>query len=300
MSDAPRKILNEFSKHRHRINDISDLLRNNYKRCDESEHLNILPHLEKDMSFIRRIQNVPGDKEKSLINLRNAWYNELAFLDKSFGEVQYKFIPWKTIQFYYTIFMSLSSISRCFSSNPNISGHDRMINYFNNQILIRPTLSKKLFVPPFCFVLTKEKEITPPFESVISWKYGLSYKCPSIQECLESCYKENRNTSLFNYFLQLRNWVNYEDSYIFRRLYGESWRPGFYWDMYKIMSSFLMVTESFLSWIYGYEEISKEKDMLVTEYNRYFEPGIEQELRTTNNIEKRFLYYEENKEYLMI
>jgi hypothetical protein len=288
--------MSEFYKHATFINSIADLIRNEYTQREYEGIYDLIPHLTRDENYFRKIQvSKNGDKDRAIINLRNACYNELAFLDLSFGETQYKFIPWKTIQFYYSIFMGISAISRCTNNGPNISGHERMLNYFTDQLLRKNELSSNIFVEPFCFILNPDNTIEPSFESRITWSHGLKNKCPSIAQCLSETRTKPKRISLFHYFSHLRTWINYEDSYIFQRLYGEQLRPGFYWDMYCILSSFLSITEFYMIGVFGFDKILKEQKLLVSEYNQYFEPEIKYSLKTTRYIQNRFIYYNENQ-----
>ena len=248
MSDASEKIMSDFLKHANYINSIADLIRFKYKYDEDRTFRIILPYVEKNEAFFRNIRSPSvGNKELALLNLRNAWYNEASFREPSgYGDIKYtKFLPWKTVMFYYSILTSLSAMVRCNYSDESFSGHNKMINVFTKQLLSRKGLSNSLFVSPFCFTLHPRGKITPSFDKVITWDHGLKIKCPIVEDCLREVSRGGR-TSIFHYFLYLRNWVNYEDSYIFRRLYGKSIRPGFYWDLECILSAFISLSEIFM------------------------------------------------------
>jgi hypothetical protein len=294
MSDASGKIMSDFHKHSNYVNSIADLIRFKYKYDDDRTFRKILPFVEKNEVFFRKIQSTSvGDKKLALRNLRNAWYNEASFHEPTgYGKIKYtKFLPWKTVMFYYSIFTSLSAMVRCVYSDESFSGHNIMINVFTKQILSRKGLSINLYVPPFCFTLHPRGKITPSFDKVITWEHGLRIKCPIIEACLREVSRGG-STSIFHYFYNLRNWVNYEDSYIFRRLYGPSIRPGFYWDLSCILSAFMSLTEIFMIWVFGFDDIEKEKDMFINEFNQFFENDVDDELRVTRPLNNRFSYYD--------
>ena len=164
MSDAAGKIMSDFHKHSSYVNSLADLIRFKYKHDEDRTFRKILPFVKKNDTFFKKIQSPSvGDKELALRNLRNAWYNEASFHEPTgYGEIKYsKFLPWKTVMFYYSIFTSLSAMVRCVYSDESLGGHNKIINVFTNQILSRKGLSNDLFVPPFCFILHPRGKITP-------------------------------------------------------------------------------------------------------------------------------------------
>lgn len=297
MSDAPRKILSDFlSTHYQHIDSIAWSIRSKYNFNNDGNFFEILSYLKKEDSYFHKIKSDSvGDKEQALVNLRNSWYNESAFLDKSkYGVETAKFIPWNVVTFYYSIFTALSSIVRCDNNNSSLKGHKRMINHFTNHYLTKKCLCKDMFIPPFCIIKQKNGKFQPQFEEMIALNKHIEYHKPRLKKCMNSL-QQNKNVSLFHYFLDLRTWVNYEDSYIFRRLYGESVRPKFYRNMYWILSSFLSITEAYLIWVFGYEKINEEKRLYISEFDKYFESEVVPMERVTYNLKKRFEYYDNFK-----
>lgn len=297
MSDAPTKIISDFlNTHYRHLDSIAWSIRSKYNLNTDGNYFELVPYLTKEDSYFnRRKPDSVGDKKQALINLRNSWYNESAFLDKSkYGVETAKFMPWDIVTFYYSIFSALSAIVRCDNDDASLKGHKRMINCFTNHYLTRKCLCKDVFIPPLCIIKLKSGKFRPPFEEMATINEYIGYNQVGLENCMNSL-QQNNNTSLFHYFLDLRTWVNYEDSYIFRRLYGESIRPNFYRHMYWILSSFLSIAEIYLIWIFGYEKINEEKSLYISEFDRYFEPEVNPEDRVTYNLKKRFEYYDNFK-----
>lgn len=294
MSDAPSKILAGFLNiHYKKIDSIAWSIRRKYELNTEGDYFEILPYLQKDDTYFNRLKpDSVGDKKQALINLRNSWYNESAFLDKSkYGVETAKFIPWDIVKFYHSIFTALSAIIRCDNGNPSLKGHKKMINHFTNHYLVRKCLCKDVFIPPFCIIKQKNGNFKPSFEDMISMNKNIGYNQTWLKKCTENI-QDNINISLFHYLLELRNWVSYEDSYIFRRFYGESVRPKFYKHMYWILSSFLSIAEAYLIWVFGYEKINEEKNLYISEFDKYFEPEVDPTEKITYNLRMRFEYYD--------
>ena len=192
------------------------------------------------------------DESRALRNLRNSWYHESALNYPQDLDGRLKFAPWKIIQFFYTIYSALSAIVRCFDNRSRLS-QQIALNEFTNKVIINPPIR---FVPvPLCFYLL-DRAISPPPPSVVSWPYGLSYHMPSVQRCLESVDPvSTRPLSLFHYFKSLREWANYEDSYIFINLFGPVVISMLDSSLRRIVQGFLPVAEVFLISFYGWEKV---------------------------------------------
>ncbi len=212
-----------------------------------------------------------GNEEKSIRNIQNSWFNECAlryptklpgYEESLLEKERMKFAPWKIIQFYYTIYASMSAIVRCVNSTPNL-GHKRMINIFTNDVLSHPKLRGSFFVQPFCFYLTRGR-VVPSFNKMIQWDYGLERHCPKLKECLRKTFNNHKlekgikRISLFHYFKDLREWANYEDAYIFMNLYGESVRLNLNWYLVNITHTFNTLAEIFLISYYGFDFLNEK------------------------------------------
>jgi hypothetical protein len=195
------------------------------------------------------------DEARALRNLRNCWYHECALNHPLDFDDRMRFAPWKIIQFFYTIYSALSSVVRCFD-NRRILGQGTALDEFTSEVIINPP---HRFVPaPLCFYL-RSGVIAPLPRSVVSWPYGLSCHVPNVQRCLESVpTTPTRPVSLFHYFKSLREWANYEDSYIFINLFGPSVISRLARSLYAIVSGFLPVVEVFLISFYGWDRIHPE------------------------------------------
>ena len=195
------------------------------------------------------------DEARALRNLRNSWYHECALNYPQTLDDRMKFAPWKIIQFFYTIYSALSAVVRCFDSR-SILRQRVALDEFTSEVIVNPPIR---FTPvPFCFYL-QGGAIAPLPRSVVSWDYGLSCHVPSVQQCLESLpTTSTRPVSLFHYFKSLREWANYEDSYIFINLFGPSVISRLASSLKTIVLGFLPVAEVFLISFYGWDRVHPE------------------------------------------
>jgi hypothetical protein len=195
------------------------------------------------------------DEARALQNLRNSWYHECALNYPQTLDDRMKFAPWKIIQFFYTIYSALSAMVRCFDSRP-ILRQRIALDEFTSEAIVNPPIR---FMPvPLSFCL-QGGAITPLPRSVVSWAYGLSYHVPNVQQCLESLHTTStRPVSLFHYFKSLREWANYEDSYIFINLFGPSVISRLASSLKTIVLGFLPVVEVFLISFYGWDRVHPE------------------------------------------
>jgi len=195
------------------------------------------------------------DEARALRNLRNSWYHECALNYPLTLDDRMRFAPWKIIQFFYTIYSALSSVVRCFDNRP-ILRQRTALDEFTSEVIVNPP---NRFVPaPLCFYL-QGGVIAPLPRSVVSWPYGLSCHVPNVQRCLESvATTSTRPVSLFHYFKFLREWANYEDSYIFINLFGPRVISMLASSLKTIVSGFLPIAEVFLICFYGWDKIRPE------------------------------------------
>lgn len=295
MSDAASKIMKKLFEHAEYLDSIADLITFTYQKDSDLDCFNILLIVGKSEEYFTKIKtNQEYDFNSAIRNLRNAWYHEVAFIqDNSSRQEKMKFTVWKIIQFYYGIYCALSSIVRCEIIEE--MGHIKMINYFTNNMLNRRELSG-FFPQPFCFIMAPDGKIKPEFAKKISWTHGLQIKCPSVEKCLTQI-SDGKTVSIFHYFLDLRNWVNYEDSYIFRRFYSTSVKPNMYFNMLTILSTFVSIAEIFLMYTLNYQTIHDEAELFINDFDQFMEPTTPPEERVTSVIKTRFSYYENNKEW---
>ena len=195
------------------------------------------------------------DEARALRNLRNSWYHECALNYPQTLDDRMKFAPWKIIQFFYTIYSALSAVVRCFDNRPKLT-QQLALKEFTTEVIVNPSVR---FAPvPLCFYL-QGGAITPSPRSVVSWAYGLSCHVPNVQRCLESLHATStRPVSLFQYFKSLREWANYEDSYIFINLFGTGVMSRLDSSLKIIVQGFLPVAEVFLISFYGWDRVHTE------------------------------------------
>jgi len=231
----------------------------------------ILDEMEVDQNYFDKIRSSwKGDEEKAFRNLRNSWYHECAlnYPFEAEGIDRMKFAPWKIIQFYYATYTASSAIVRCYDNSEQLK-HEKLMNILTSNIIMQPKLGIRFFVPPFG-ICVKKGEITPSCKNAIKWEYGKKQHCPNIEECLLSTYrKRNKNVTLLHYFKDLREWVNYEDAYLFVRLYGPSVINNLDYSLLKISNAFNTLSDTFLINFYGFDKVYSEFETFVGEINTH-------------------------------
>lgn len=184
-------------------------------------------------------------------NLRNSWYHECAFNYPEDRSERLKFAPWQIIQFYYVMYTALSAIVRCFDNRPNLSQR-AALRLFTDDIVVNP---EPIALPvPLCLYL-QTGTIHPTPRSLVSWQYGLDNHIPRVERCLADLPAQNRAVSLFHYFKSLREWANYEDSYIFINLYGSSVIEMLDRSLRNIASAFCTFSEIFVICFFGWDKV---------------------------------------------
>ena len=197
-------------------------------------------------------------RAQSIKDMRNAWYHECAFWHPQDIDVEWlKFAPWKIIQFYYSIYCMLSAMVRCIDDSPRIR-HGRMLDKFTKELIMHPVLNNRLFVAPFCFYMS-EGVLHPEPEGRIHRRYALEHDFPHLKHCFDNIPNSSaKPISLVHYFKYLREWANYEDSYIFMNLYGPAVREKLRGCLQIILPAFLSIGENFLVAFWGSNVIQAE------------------------------------------
>ena len=187
-------------------------------------------------------------------NLRNSWYHEVALgYPQDNLEDRLKFAPWKIVQCYYSVFSGICALVRCFHLSGQLS-HDSTLNIFGNEFL-RNRRRKVFFVAPFNFHLDQHGNFDPAFEKVVGWDYATKYHIPNILECLKSIHKQSRVTTIPHYLKGLRDWAQYEDSYLFFRLYGKTVKENLDFSLTRITYGYLVQIEFFLIKLFGWDTL---------------------------------------------
>ena len=81
--------------------------------------------------------------------------------------------------------------------------------------------------------------------------------------------KRNTNVTLLHYFKDLREWINYEDAYLFIRLYGPTVISNLDYSLLKISNAFNTLSDSFLINFYGFDKVYSEFETFVGEINEH-------------------------------
>lgn len=217
-------------------------------------------------------------------NLRNSWYHEAALNYPQNLDERLKFAPWKIVQCYYSVFSGISALIRCFRDSGQLS-HDGVLNIFGTEFL-RNRKRKVFFLPPFNFHLNQDGGFDTAFEKAVGWDYATKYHIPNIKKCLNLVYKERRITTILHYLKRLRDWVQYEDSYLFFRLYGKSVKENLDFSLNKITFGYLVQIEFFLIKLFGWNTVKLQFDT----FNRELNQNLKIEPTT---LVERFDIYEE-------
>ena len=105
-------------------------------------------------------------------------------------------------------------------------------------------------------VLLRVRQTSPNQVSIVP---GSKWAWRETLRCLESLHTTStRPVSLFHYFDSLREWANYEDSYIFINLFGPGVISRLDSSLKRIVQGFLPVAEVFLISFYGWDRVHTE------------------------------------------
>jgi hypothetical protein len=197
-------------------------------------------------------------------NLRNCWYHESALhypLDNI--DERLRFAAWKIVQFYYSVFSSIASLV-CLE-HPERKSHGAVLNFYVNDFVCNEKRDKFL-LPPVNFYLNQQGVFSRNASKVVNWSYADRYHLPNIKACLEFAKSEiekERNISPLairiavpHYLKTLRDWVTYQDSYLFFRLYGPTVKESLDNCLKKIAFIHCVQTEFFLLKTYGWNVLN--------------------------------------------
>ncbi|MHA1703982.1 MAG: hypothetical protein ACTSWK_17145 [Promethearchaeota archaeon] len=121
---------------------------------------------------------------------------------------------------------------------------------------------------------------------MVDWPYASEYHIPKIKQCLESVQIGQQLTCIPHYLKRLREWVQYEDSYLFFLLYGESVKERLDFSLKRISYGYLVQIEFFFIKLFGWEPLKLQFDT--------FKDNIEENLEISPiNLAQRFRVYEE-------
>ena len=228
-------------------------------------------------------------------NLRNCWYHECALhhpLDNI--DSRLLFAAWKIIQCYYAVFSSVASLVRL--ENTQIKGHDKILNFYLTNFVCNKDL-EDFFLPPANFYLNQQGVFSDKFSKMVNWDYADSYHLPVIKECLEYTKKEmereqdgrvvNLRIGIPHYLKILRDWANYQDAYLFFRLYGQTVKQNLDVCLKRITFIHCVQTECFMMKTFGWNALELQFETFLSELATNL--GIE-----SPALEDRFNVYREN------
>jgi hypothetical protein len=196
-------------------------------------------------------------------NLRNCWYHECA-LNYPFDDTDKRmlFAAWKIIQFYYTVFSSIATLV-CIDE-PQRKRHNEMIKKYMTAFVCN-SRNRGFCLPPTNFYLNQDGTFSPKFSEMVNWKYADEYHFPLIEACLnlakkqiaiEASSSEKWRIGIPHYLKTLRDWANYQDAYLFFRLYGDKVKFHLDFSLKRIAFVYCGQTEYFLLKTFGWEPVN--------------------------------------------
>jgi hypothetical protein len=250
--------------HERYLKSIADIIAHLYaKRYDDWK-------VACDRMLIRlaRTGNLPrrwdvADETLHFRNLRNSWYHECA-LHHPIDDIDNRllFAAWKIIQCYYAVFSSIASLV-CLE-RPGLKSHDKILNFYITNNICNQDL-RSFTLPPANFHLDQQGTFSKDFSKMINWRYANSYHIPNIKECLEYTKREIKEESrrsvanirigIPHYLKVLRDWANYQDAYLFFRLYGSSVKENLDFSLKRIAFIYCVQTEFFLMKTFGWRTL---------------------------------------------
>jgi len=228
-------------------------------------------------------------------NLRNCWYHECA-LHHPLNNIddRMRFAAWKIIQCYYAVFSSIASLVRL--ENTDLKGHDKILNFYLSNLICSQN-RKKFFLPPICFHLNQQGVFSKQFSRMVNWDYADSYHLPNIKECLEYTKNEMQKEQndrivkgrigIPHYLKILRDWTNYQDAYLFFRLYGQTVKQNLDFCLKRITFLHCVQTEFFMMKTFGWDALNLQFETFLSELGQNL--GIE-----SPALNDRFEVYSEN------
>lgn len=249
------------------LNSISDILDEKYGHTIEEMAMKIsvgiIPNYRNNKD---KLEDKEDEETRHFRNLRNSWYHECALNYPTNPSEAMKFPVWKVIQCYSAVLSSISSLVRCIDNNVK-SEPNAIFNFYANRFLT----SKKYdncFAIPLNFLLDKEHGFdNATYSDLIGWSYGKTYHLPIIKSCLEETQnyfikngRTQRWVTIPHYLRYLREWINYEDSYLFFRMYGSTIQVQMFNYLIKIAHAHCVQTELFLIKLFGFETVKLQYD----------------------------------------
>lgn len=246
--------------HENYLKSIADLAHHLYSLTTDGCELLV----EKLLSAGKFSESMKDNNFESIYfrNLRNAWYHELVLnYPQDDFDLRIKFAPWKIIQCYYCVIAGISALIRCFNST-EFKKHDTISTIFTNDFLNNNN-RRNFFLPPYNYYLDQNGKFKASNREVITWSHGRDNCIPVIKNCLESVQKSNKRTSIPHYLIQLRNWVQYEDAYLFFQLYGETVKNNLDFSLSTISYGYMVHVEFFFIKLFGWNTLELQFDTFI-------------------------------------
>lgn len=276
LAELPRLFKERYlDKHEKNLKSIADIAATLYFKCGDLEYgcKVMIDKLLSAGDFIER-KTDESYESKYFKNLRNAWYHELAlYYPQEDFDQRIKFAPWKIIQCYYCILAGISALIRCFS-HKKFDRHLTIFNIFTSDFLNNKK-RRFFFLIPYNFYLDQHGDLKTSNGEVLDWEWGIDYHLPYIKKSLESVHKDGSRTSILHYLRKLRNWAQYEDSYLFFLLYGEKVKKNLDFSLRRISYGYMVQVEFFLIKLFGWESLELQFSTFIDKVidNLGFEPS---------------------------
>jgi hypothetical protein len=209
-------------------------------------------------------------------NLRNCWYHECALhypLDNI--DERLRFAAWKIVQSYYSVFSSIATLV-CLE-HPKRKSHDAVLNSYVSDFVCSKKLNR-FFLPPVNFYLNQQGVFSSNFSKLVSWDHADAYHIPNIKACLEFAKSELEKEryerfslvriGIPHYLKTLRDWVTYQDAYLFFRLYGQTVKDNLDGCLKRIAFAHCVQTEFFMLKTFGWDALNLQFERFAGELKR--------------------------------
>ena len=103
---------------------------------------------------------------------------------------------------------------------------------------------------------------------MIDWEYGKVHHIPYVKKALKEAHIKNRRISFPHYLIKLRNWIQYEDAYLFFLLYGEKVKENLDFSLSRISYGYMVHVEFFLIKLFGWKNLE-------VQFNTFIEKLLE-------------------------
>lgn len=195
-------------------------------------------------------------------NLRNCWYHECSqYFPLNNIDLRLRFAAWKIIQCYYAVFSAIASLV-CLE-HPERKRHQDVVRIYLTDFVCNKN-RRDHFLSPVNLHIDQTGVLSRKLTDSID-PYANLYCTPIIKECLEYAKREiekvkggkpvKERIGIPHYLRVLRDWTNYEDAYLFFRLYGPTVKEDLDLSLKWITFLHCVQTEVFLAKTFGWDVI---------------------------------------------